>query len=248
MQRRAPALHADAREDGAVRVARPVPAAPSAVEGGLFKRSDWRFWRYGDAAANTVGQPILLGEEDTHRDLAGAYRFITCDLAASTRTSATTPSPPRGRSFPAVRCSSSTGYGTAWRTGHWDLIAPLRSRWLGPYDVTYVETAMFGTTFVYAAGQAGVPLQPLKADVDKLTRALAAAPLVAQHRVPPAGAPWLDEWLEEHAEFPTGRTTTRWTSPRTPPASPLAHWTPPADPDPRAVPRVAVRGRRVRRQ
>lgn len=205
---------------------------PSAVEGGLFKRSDWRFWRYDDAAANTVGQPILLGEEDTHRDLAGAYRFITCDLAASTRTSAdyTVAAAwailPGGEVLLLDRVRDRVE-----DSGHWDLIAPLRSRWLGPYDVTYVETAMFGTTFVYAAGQAGVPLQPLKADVDKLTRALAAAPLVAQHRVYlPAGAPWLDEWLEEHAEFPTGAHDDQVDVTAYAARVALAHWTPPADP------------------
>ena len=146
-----------------------------------------------------------------------------------------------------MRCSSSTGYGPRGDSGHWDLIAPLRSCWLGPYDVTYVETAMFGTTFVYAAGRPGVPLQPLKADVDKLTRAPPPHPRRAAPRVPPAGAPWLDEWLEEHAEFPTGAHDDQVDVTAYAARVALAHWTPPADPTAR-VPRVAVRGRRVRRQ
>jgi predicted phage terminase large subunit-like protein len=62
---------------------------------------------------------------------------------------------------------------------------------------------MFGTTLVYALGRAGVPVAELEADVDKLTRALPlrragpAAPVWL-----PADAPWLDEWLDEHADFP----------------------------------------------
>lgn len=178
---------------------------PSAPEGSLFKRQDWRYWEPADDA-HGVGERVRLGDSPTVIDLRDAYRFITIDLAASTRTSA------------------DYTVGSAWAitpngdillldrvrdrvedSGHWDLIRPLRERWLGPYDTTYVETAMFGTTFVYAAGRAGIPLEPLIADRDKVTRALAAAPLVKQGRFYlPRRAPWLDVWLEEHAEFPTG--------------------------------------------
>jgi hypothetical protein len=62
---------------------------------------------------------------------------------------------------------------------------------------------MFGTTLVYALGRAGVPVAELEADVDKLTRALAVRRLVRQHRCGcPATRTWLDEWLDEHADFP----------------------------------------------
>jgi hypothetical protein len=86
---------------------------------------------------------------------------------------------------------------------HAAFLAPLRQRWLSRYDVTHIESRMFGTRLVYALGEAGVPIAELHADVDKLTRALPYAGLVRQHRVwLPRGAPWLDEWIDEHADFP----------------------------------------------
>jgi hypothetical protein len=79
----------------------------------------------------------------------------------------------------------------------------LRQRWLRPYDVTYVESRMFGTTLVYAAGRAGIPLAELEADTDKVTRAMAAADLNRQHRLWfPADVDWLDDWCDELAQFP----------------------------------------------
>lgn len=201
---------------------------PSALEGSLFKRSDWRYWRWPDGE-DAAGQVVFLGDDRIARDLRGAYRFLTVDLAATKRTSSdyTVASAwgilPGGEVLLLDRVRDRVE-----DSGHWDLIAPLRQRWLGPYDTTYVETAMFGTTFVYAAGQAGVPLQPLKADVDKVTRALAAAPLVRQHRVfLPAGAPWLDDWLGEHAEFPTGAHDDQVDTTGYMARVALAHWLPP---------------------
>ena len=215
---------------------------PSAAEGNLFKRGDWRYWRTTDTGAHGVGQPVKLGDEEVLRDLSQAFRFITCDLAASTRTSAdyTVATAwailPGGEMLVLDRVRDRVE-----DSGHWDLIAPLRARWLGPYDVTYVETAMFGTTFVYAAGQAGVPLEPLHPDKDKVTRALAAAPLVRQHRVHlPAAAPWLDEWLEEHAEFPNGTHDDQVDTLGYAARVALAHWIAP-DMHAPAAPRGSVR-------
>lgn len=177
--------------------------SPTAGEGNIFKRGDWRFWQTGDS-----GRTITLAADDDGRResyaLDTCYRFITMDLATSTRTSA------------------DWTVATAWaitlsgdlvaldrirervpEEDHASFVAPLRQRWLGSYDVTYIESRMFGTTLVYAMGRAGVPITELEADVDKVTRALAASPLVKQHRVwLPRHAPWLDEWLDEHADFP----------------------------------------------
>ena len=90
--------------------------------------------------------------------------------------------------------------------GHFEVLTPLRQRWLRPYDVTYVESRMFGTTLVYSAGRAGIPLAELQADTDKVTRALPATDLARQHRLWfPANADWLDEWCDEHAAFPNGK-------------------------------------------
>ena len=173
---------------------------PTAAEGGIFKRGDWRFWQLVDGEAGRQ----FLRLDDTSFDLADCRRFITMDLATSTRTSADW----TVASVWAVTLGGDLVLLDRKRervpdVDHAAFLAPLRQRWLGPYDVVYVESRMFGTTLVYALGRKGVPVAELEADTDKLTRALAAADLVRQHRVwLPADAPWLDEWLDEHADFP----------------------------------------------
>jgi predicted phage terminase large subunit-like protein len=169
---------------------------PTLAEGNLFKRGDWRYWEPLDDDAILVDGSRYL--------LADCFRFITMDLATSTKTSADY----------TVAC--------AWaitldghlalldrvrervpQTDHLQLLEPLRSRWLTRFDVTYIESRMFGSTLVYALGKKGLPIAELEADADKLTRALPGADLVKQHRVIlPRSAPWLDKWLDEHAEFP----------------------------------------------
>jgi hypothetical protein len=61
-------------------------------------------------------------------------------------------------------------------------------------------------TLVREAAQAGVPVAPLEADTDKLTRALPYSVRVETGRVwLPAGAWWTKQWVDEHAAFPNGR-------------------------------------------
>jgi predicted phage terminase large subunit-like protein len=174
---------------------------PTTAEGGLFKRGDWRYW-------TTDGQQTLyLRDDEWGRDgrfrLADCARFITIDLATSTRTSA---------DYTVAAAWAITLAGDLVlldrvrarvpELNHAAFIAPLRQRWLGPYDVTHIEAAAFGTTLVYALGRQGVPIAKLDADVDKWTRAQAYAGLVRQHKVwLPEDAAWLDEWRDEHAEF-----------------------------------------------
>jgi predicted phage terminase large subunit-like protein len=180
--------------------------SPTAGEGNIFKRGDWRFWQTGDS-----GQTIMLTAEDDGRResyaLDGCFRFITMDLATSTKTSAdwtvatAWAATPSGDLVVLDRIRERVP-----EDDHASFVAPLRQRWLRSYDVTYIESRMFGTTLVYAMGRAGVPIEELEADADKVTRALAASPLVKQHRVwLPRHAPWLDEWLDEHADFPNAK-------------------------------------------
>jgi predicted phage terminase large subunit-like protein len=169
---------------------------PTAAEGGLFKRGDWRYWTPG------VDHRFNLGEMSWRFD--DSQKFITIDLAASLRTSAdwtvaaAWAIPPNGDLVLLDRKRERVA-----EADHFAMIAPLRQRWLGPYDTVYVESRMLGTTFVYQAGRSGIPIAELKADVDKFTRAIPAANLVRQNRVwLPHDAAWLDEWLDEHADFP----------------------------------------------
>lgn len=178
---------------------------PTAAAGGIFKRADWRYWT--GAVASDRQDWLYLRDPELGRDerypLASCSKFMTIDLATSTRTSA---------DFTVAAAWAITPAGDLVlldrardrvpELNHAEFIAPLRGRWLGHFDVIHIEAATFGTTLVYALSQQGVPVAKLDADVDKFTRAQAYAGLVRQHKVwLPQDADWLDVWLDEHADF-----------------------------------------------
>lgn len=195
---------------------------PTAAEGGIFKRGDWRFWQPG-----ADGKVLVV---DGHPfPLIDCMRFVTIDLAASLRTSAdytvaaAWAIPPTGDLVLLDRRRARVP-----EMDHAEFIAPLRQRWLSPYDVVHVESRILGSTLVYALGRAGVPTAELKADSDKLTRALPYAGLVRQHRVwLPAEAAWLDEWLDEHADFPNATHDDQVDVGAYAARVAIAHWLPP---------------------
>lgn len=177
---------------------------PTSAAGGIFKRGDWRFWQHGGI---NPGDMSMLSLDGVVFRMEDCTRFITIDLATSTKTSA---------DFTVAAAWAIAPSGDLVlldrrrdrvpEMDHAAFVAPLRQRWLQGYDVVWIESRMFGTTLVYALGRAGVPVDELHADVDKLTRALPYAGLVRQHRVwLPNGAAWLDEWLDEHADFDKGK-------------------------------------------
>lgn len=202
--------------------------SPTAGEGNLFKRSDWRYWQSGDAGVTLT----LVSEDDGRREQYArdtCTRFITIDLATSTKTSA---------DYTVATAWAITLSGDLLvldrvrdrvpETDHATFVAPLRQRWLGGHDTVYIESRMFGTTLVYAMGRAGVPLAELEADADKLTRAIPYAGLVRQHRVwLPRDAPWLDEWLDEHADFPNTAHDDQVDTGAYAARVAIAHWLPP---------------------
>jgi predicted phage terminase large subunit-like protein len=172
---------------------------PAPAEGGMFKRIWWRFWSPA---------PALFGERI---DCAGriwpvkeCWRFATIDLAASTKTSS---------DWTVVSAWMLTGDGdlvlldrNRARVGeadHFTLVRPLVERWA--LDTVFVEASQHSTTLVTEAAHSGIPVSPLTADTDKLTRAIPASARASNGRVwLPAGAPWLAEWIGEHASFPNG--------------------------------------------
>lgn len=174
--------------------------SPTAGEGNLFKRTDFRYWRSG--VSDNGSEMVVL--DGASAALSDCTRFATIDLAVSTKTSA---------DWTVAAAWAIVPWGDLVlldrvkvrvpEEGHFGVLTPLRQRWLKAYDVTYVESRMFGTTLVYAAGRAGIPLAELEADTDKVTRAMPAADLNRQHRLWfPAGATWLDDWCDELAGFP----------------------------------------------
>lgn len=173
---------------------------PAPAEGGMFKRTNWRYWE--PAGPDLRGTSISL--EGRVVPLDECWRFATVDLATSTKTSA---------DYTVAGAWAVTPGGDLVlldrvrqrieEADHWAHIRPLVTR--HRVDVTFVESRMFGTTLVYEAGRAGIGLRELKADTDKFTRALPAAARQEQGRVwLPAGVDWLEEWVDELAAFPNG--------------------------------------------
>jgi predicted phage terminase large subunit-like protein len=179
---------------------------PIAAEGNLFRRTSFRYWhamppdtgRHG----TTGGQRVDCDGRTVHLD--DCWRFATVDLAASVRTSAdwTVVSAwgisPDGDLILLDRVRARVAEGD-----HWALAKPLVSRWA--LATVFVEKSFITATMVIDATKAGVPVEPVSADTDKVTRAIPATSRVKAGRVWfPATAPWLDEWTDELAAFPSG--------------------------------------------
>lgn len=176
---------------------------PAPAEGGLFKRASIRHWAempidHGVGRRLSLdGRPLVL---------ADTWKFLTVDLAASTKTRA-------DYTVAGVFAVSPDGDlvlidGIRKRiveADHWPHIRGLREKHSG--DVVYVEATQHSTTMAYEAGRSGIPLVPLVADKDKWLRALPAAARADSGRLwlPPVSShPWVQEWVDELAAFNNG--------------------------------------------
>lgn len=88
-----------------------------------------------------------------------------------------------------------------------DIIPKMRQafeRWGG---VLYVETSSRQMQIIVEAERQGLPIQTVKADKDKISRALPATARMERGSVwfPPASTPWWPEVEEEVLAFPAGR-------------------------------------------
>lgn len=173
---------------------------PAPAEGGLFRRKHMRHWQ--PLPAENTGRRVDVGGRRVV--LRDCWRFLAVDLAASLKSSA-------DYTVAAAWAISLDGDlillgGERQRVeadGHWPLVRGLRER--HEADTVFVESRMFGTTLVYEAGRAGVPVSELHADTDKLTRALPAAARAEQGRLwfpPETVMPDVQVWLDELAGFP----------------------------------------------
>lgn len=169
---------------------------PAPAEGNLFKRIWWRYW------TPSGGERIALGPHAY--DLRDCWRFATVDLAASTKTSA---------DYTVISAWARTISGdlvllerVRARIGeqdHFTHARPLVERW--KLDTVFVEATQHGMTLVREAANAGIPISPLTADTDKLSRALPASAWASNGRVwLPAGAWWTKVFVDEAAAFPNG--------------------------------------------
>ena len=172
---------------------------PAPAEGGHFKRS-WieRYVRRGDA--------FILGDRPVYR--SGMVVFQTVDVAASTKTSA---------DYTVVAT-----WGWIPTTGDlllldvWrdrielprqpDLIREQAAKW-NPAQIG-VESNTYGMGLIQSLAGSGLPIVPLRADADKLARALPAAAMYAARKVwhPHAHeALWVTPYEDEIASFPNGK-------------------------------------------
>jgi predicted phage terminase large subunit-like protein len=178
---------------------------PVAAEGNLFSRADFRYWSLigYDPSQHDAMHGLRIEVDGDALFVGDMRRFITMDLASSTKTSA---------DFTVAAVWAITLDGrlilldmVRKRIGeqaHADMLRPLCAKWAAP-DV-YVERGFIGTTLVIDATAAGIRIQPLTPDKDKITRALPATQRLASHTVFwPAVAAWLDVWCDEIAGFPS---------------------------------------------
>lgn len=172
---------------------------PQPATGGMFKREWFRRWRHdgpdGFIIESASGPKRVLWKD--------AWRFGTMDVAASTKDTA---------DYTVLSC---------WAvTPERDLVLldVYRVRMEGPdqpaliaravseqaLGFVAVEKVAYQLTLLQAARRQGLPVRELKADRDKVSRALAAAARYEAGAIyHPASAPWLAEWEEELLGFPT---------------------------------------------
>lgn len=210
---------------------------PVLAQGNLFRRDDARFW--SEAPADRTrhdqlgGRRVVVGEIIKY--VSDMTRFITMDLAASKKTSA---------DWTVASCWAISLEGELLlldrhraRLGeeeHWDLVRPMTALWACP--TVYVERGFIGTVLVRDATMAGIRILPLDVDTDKITRAIPATQRMKSHTTYfPQDAEWLDEWLDELAEFPSGTHDDQVDTFGHAARVASTHWTPPPnDPPPDA--------------
>lgn len=176
---------------------------PYSASGLVFKKNHFRYWHPAPGADRwTVSIPGRPGPDE---QLRHAFRFITVDLAASTRASA---------DWTVAAAWAVAGTGELLLLDlrrvqvnpdeHWDeAVAPLVRAWECP---VYLEGSQYGTDLSYTIGREGGVVHAVHPDADKYTRAVPAARRMGQGMVyfPPAGA-WMPDFEDEILAFPTGK-------------------------------------------
>ncbi len=175
---------------------------PSPAEGGLFKRLWWRW--YSMAPAIGGGQSERLDLAGRLRPLSDCWRFMTGDLAASTRTSADyTVAAAWALTIDGDLVLLDYVRGKVGEANHFDLFRPLAERWR--VDTVFLEASQYGTTLVAEATRSGLHITPIQAEQDKFSRALPYSARCSGARVwlPSGHKDKMDAWVTEHAAFPS---------------------------------------------
>jgi predicted phage terminase large subunit-like protein len=171
--------------------------------GALFKRHDFRYFTE-DPEADLYVMRGAQGEEDKPVGRSYLYRFVTCDPA-----------------FSEKQTADYTAIGL-WGVTPWmdllllevarirfdveNLPAAIRRYWemWHPSDIR-IESKAFGTRVIQALVAQGLPVIPVEADTDKVTRALSAVPRYEAHAVfHRQGGEYVYDYEREILHFPSG--------------------------------------------
>jgi predicted phage terminase large subunit-like protein len=173
---------------------------PAPAEGGLFKRLWWRYW----TPAPNIGYGDRIDLAGRIRPLNECWRFITGDLAASTRTSADyTVAAAWALTLDGDLVLLDYNRARIGEADHYDLFRPLAQRWA--VDTAFVEATQHSMTLTAEATRSGLHITPLKADTDKFSRALPYSARASGGRVwLPASSSKMSDFVDEHASFPNG--------------------------------------------
>lgn len=180
----------DKRALGAYAWAGQMQQRPSPAGGGIFKDEWWQFWAV---------LPKLQ------------YRIIFADTAQKTK---------EASDYSVFQCWGYTA------TGQAVLIDQIRGKWEAPELMTHarafwakhraidgqgalrsmkVEDKVSGTGLIQTLKREGIPVLPIQRAIDKLTRAMDAAPYIeAGNVLLPKDAAWLSDFMAECSAFPNG--------------------------------------------
>lgn len=177
--------------------------SPFSAAGLVFKKNYFRYWKPAEGTDRWTVQ--IPGRPGPDENLRIATRFITVDLAASTRASA---------DWTVAAAWAVAGTGELLLLDlkrvqvnpdkHWDeAVAPLVRAWECP---VYLEGSQYGTDLSYTIGREGGVVHAVHPDADKYTRAVPAARRMGQGMIlfPPSGA-WVPDFEDEILAFPTGK-------------------------------------------
>lgn len=173
--------------------------APVAETGTVFQRK-WFAARYA-----WVGEEHVALPDGRRLAWKSLQRFITMDLALSTKSSA---------DYSVIGVFGRTpddlllmlDMDRARREGpdHIPALKRLLSRWKVP--IAWVEKAGVGLGLIQEARRRGVPVRELEADKDKYSRAILATPRMEGGRfLLPAERDWAEDAVSELLGFPMGR-------------------------------------------
>ena len=166
---------------------------PAPQEGGIWKRVWLRY-------ARIEGDYLVLDGRRRYL-LSSLAKFLTMDVAASVKTRA---------DWTVIGCWCVLPGGElvlldvhrARMEGpeHEPALRSMLSRWNA--SVAWIESASFGLTLIQNARRNGLPIRELKADSDKIARALAATPAFEAGMVYFVQGSWLGKLEDELLSFP----------------------------------------------